>query len=400
MGGLPRRATFFRQLQDEGELVYFDLGNNFPKPSEQGNLKVSLIHQSLKEMNPSVILLGPNEWSYGKEFIDPGMPYLLSNGSEKLPYLNDFQTKIGNRTVQVFGYLSPSLVYQNPNDPPSVFPVDQELLERWKGTTDEEAWKLLLFRGSQEELEVFQRSEWFDLIVAGSDNDDELEQRMAVRTSLGEVPMIPTKGQGIVAGSFNSGKLEARGELEIPENLGVTWLRSDFDDDPVLKDFFKQYDDEVKELFFTNLDRMESQRKDSPFIGEAVCAACHSEAAKVWKKSRHAHAFATLKKEGKHFDPECLECHVVGLKPWQPPEDADPQFKKWEGLVGFLSPELTPHMMNVQCENCHGPARAHLLDPNQKLPVSNPGETCVSCHHGSHSPLFNFEKYWPKIQHK
>jgi hypothetical protein len=48
MGGLPRRATFFRQLQDEGEVVYFDLGNNFPKPSEQGNLKVSLIHQSLK----------------------------------------------------------------------------------------------------------------------------------------------------------------------------------------------------------------------------------------------------------------------------------------------------------------------------------------------------------------
>ena len=56
MGGLPRRATFFQQLQDEGEVVYFDLGNNFPKPSEQGNLKVSLIHQSLKEINPSVIL--------------------------------------------------------------------------------------------------------------------------------------------------------------------------------------------------------------------------------------------------------------------------------------------------------------------------------------------------------
>ena len=65
MGGLPRRATFFKQLKDEGELVYFDLGNNFPKPSEQGNLKVSLIHQSLKEMNPSVILLGPNEWIPG-----------------------------------------------------------------------------------------------------------------------------------------------------------------------------------------------------------------------------------------------------------------------------------------------------------------------------------------------
>ena len=132
MGGLPRRATFFRQLQEESELVYFDLGNNFPKPSEQGNLKVSLIHQSLKEMNPSVILLGPNEWSYGKEFIDLGMPYLLSNGSGQLPYLKGWKTKIGNRTVQVLATF-PSLVYQNPNDSPSVFPVDQELLGTMEG---------------------------------------------------------------------------------------------------------------------------------------------------------------------------------------------------------------------------------------------------------------------------
>ncbi len=400
MGGLLRRASFLKQIKGEGELLYFDLGNNFPKPSEQGNLKVGLIHQSLKQMNPSVILMGPNEWSYGKEFIDSELPYLLSNGSVEVSYLKNYSTNFESNPLQVFGYLSPSLVYQNPNDPPSVFPVDQTLLENWKREMEEEAWKLLLFRGSSQELEVFQRSKLFDLIVAGSDNDDEVEQRMELPTSLGTVPMIPTKGQGIVAGKFEGGKNEPLGELEIPENLGVSWLRSSIKDDPTLKVFFEEYDAQVKELFFSNLDRMESQRKDSPFIGEAVCAGCHSEAAKVWNKSRHAHAFATLKKEGKHFDPECLECHVVGLKPWRAPADADPQMKKWEGLVGFLSPDLTSHLMNVQCENCHGPARAHLLDPNKKLSVSNPAETCVSCHHGSHSPLFSFEKYWPKVQHK
>ena len=44
--------------------------------------------------------------------------------------------------------------------------------------------------------------------------------------------------------------------------------------------------------------------------------------------------------------------------------------------------------------------RGHLLNPNKKFSVSNPAKTCVSCHHGSHSPLFSFEKYWPKVQHK
>ncbi|MDP7332965.1 MAG: hypothetical protein QF832_07865, partial [SAR324 cluster bacterium] len=123
MGGLLRRASFLKQIKGEGELLYFDLGNNFPKPSEQGNLKVGLIQRSLKQMNPSVILIGPNEWSYGQEFIDPQLPYLLSNGSGQVPYLRNFITDIEGEPLQVFGYLSPSLVYQNPNDPPSVFPV-------------------------------------------------------------------------------------------------------------------------------------------------------------------------------------------------------------------------------------------------------------------------------------
>ena len=124
MGGLLRIASFLKQIKGEGELLYFDLGNNFPKPSEQGNLKVGLIQRSLKQMKPSVILAGPNEWSYGKEFIDSELPYLLSNGSVEVSYLKNYSTNFEGKPLQVFGYLSPSLVYQNPNDPPSVFPVD------------------------------------------------------------------------------------------------------------------------------------------------------------------------------------------------------------------------------------------------------------------------------------
>jgi nitrate/TMAO reductase-like tetraheme cytochrome c subunit len=400
MGGLPRRASLIKQLGEESKLLYFDLGNNFPKPSEQGNLKVGLIQKSLKEMNPSLILMGSNEFSYGKEFIDLQLPYLLSNGSDQLPYLKNFNSEIDGKPLQVFGYLSPDLVYQNPNDPPSVFPVDQLLLERWRGEMQGDSWKLLLFRGSSKELEIFQQFDLFNLIFSGSDNDDELDQRMDIETSLGTVPMIPTKGQGVVAGRFKDGEIEPVGDLDIPENLGVTWLRNSIEDDLKLEEYFETYDAEVKELFFTNLDRMESQRKESPFIGEAVCAACHIESAKVWNQSQHAHAFETLKKEDKHFDPECLECHVVGLKPLEVPLGANSQIKKWEGMVGFLSPDLTPHLKNVQCENCHGPARAHLLNPNQKPPIIRPAETCVNCHKGSHSPLFDFDIYWPKIQHK
>ena len=53
MGGLPRRLTFFKQQQSQhANLFYLDLGNNFPEPSEQGDLKIQLIQTALKKLVP------------------------------------------------------------------------------------------------------------------------------------------------------------------------------------------------------------------------------------------------------------------------------------------------------------------------------------------------------------
>ena len=123
---------------------------------------------------------------------------------------------------------------------------------------------------------------------------------------------------------------------------------------------FRNYNAAVKELFFRNLEKKEKQLLESPFVGNGVCTGCHTGIVTSWQQSRHAHAFATLENIGKHFDPECLACHVVGLKPWKAPENASATDKKFKGGIGFLSLQTTPHLKNVQCENCHGPARAHL----------------------------------------
>ncbi len=139
---------------------------------------------------------------------------------------------------------------------------------------------------------------------------------------------------------------------------------------------------------------METKRKAATrFAGAETCAACHVAQQKIWAASRHARALPTLKKVGKQFDPECLACHVAGLN-----------------KGGFLSMGLTPQLAGVQCENCHGPARAHALNPKANRPGLDPrrgagrsarsGESvCRSCHVGSHSPNFAFERYWPKIKH-
>ena len=404
MGGLPRRLTFFKQQQAQhSDLFYFDLGNNFPEPSGQGDLKIQLIQTALKKLRPQVVLVGPNEWQNGLHSLDPEIPYLLSNQSRNFSFLSVKKISLAQQnTISVRGYLSPELVYQNQNDSTLILQVDPELLSRWKDEfeNNKTAFRILLFRGNADELQQFENSALFDLIVAGSSNDDELNQVLKMKTKTASFPMIPTKGQGIFTGKLTaSGKLNPNKNEIVPAGLSLTWLRGSFEDAPELTETFRKYDAAVKELFFTNLDRMDKQRRDSPFIGNEVCAGCHAEIVAIWEKSRHAHAFATLENKGKHFDPECLECHVVGLKPWKAPVNASAADRKFEGGTGFLSLQLTPHLKNVQCENCHGPARAHLGNPKIHPANYDPKSACVNCHQGSHSPLFNFETYWPKIKH-
>jgi len=403
MGGLLRRHTFLKQQKLlNPSLFYFDLGNNFPKPSEQGDLKIKLIQNALSKLPPDVVLVGPNEWQNGLHLLGEKIPYLLSNYDGIFNFLKSKTLKKKGQIISVFGYLSPNLVYQNKNDPPSLLPVNKKMVKDWgkRFGSKTKGFKVLLFRGDVNELQKFKDASLFDLIVVGSDNDNELNQVMEIRTKSGIFPMIPTKGQGILIAKISgSGELIPGKNAKIAAGLSIMWLRKSFKDAPELKETFEEYNDAVKQLFFSKLEKMENQRKESPFVGDKFCFGCHSNSVKVWETSRHSRAFETLEKNSKHFDPECLECHVVGLKPWNSKVEDSQKKQQSQGVSGFLSSEITPHLKNVQCENCHGPARTHISNSKIHPPNNNPKSICVSCHHGSHSPMFNFEKYWEKIMH-
>ncbi|MBC8065424.1 MAG: cytochrome c family protein, partial [Chlorobia bacterium] len=114
------------------------------------------------------------------------------------------------------------------------------------------------------------------------------------------------------------------------------------------------------------------------------CGKCHTESEKVWKKSKHAVALKTLEREGHDRDPDCVECHVVGLA----------------SIYGFTSRKATPGLTDVGCESCHGPGAKHSLTPKE-VPMGKVGqESCMPCHKSENSPHFDFAKYWAKIAHK
>ena len=370
MGGLQRRGTALSNWRSEHpDVMYLDLGNNFPEPSAQGKLKLDLIQQALKLLKPVAILPGPHEWNYGQATWDTFLPYLLSNAID-LPWSQVISQEIGGERWEIWGYVTPSLLYQNENDPPNLVPVSDSLIQQWQSQSQPGTKRLLLFRGTSVEADRFLQSGWFDRILVGSTNNDELNQVTTFTAGTQLLQMIPTKGQGLYHGFSSSDQLDVR------------WLRPDTADWESLTPLFTNYDQEVKQLFLSGLKRMQKLQQETRFVGGAVCTTCHTQAHQSWESSRHSHALATLTRVGKDFDPECLQCHVVGFQ-----------------QKGFLSNQLTPQLANVQCENCHGSAQEHIKNPLNHPPLEA-RQSCVNCHVGSHSPSFNFSTYWPKIQHK
>ena len=140
----------------------------------------------------------------------------------------------------------------------------------------------------------------------------------------------------------------------------------------------------VENLIAEKVERMPLENGNM-FAGSASCGApdCHPDVYEKWSSLKHAGAVPTLEKVNRSFDPECMECHTVGLR--------------YES--GYKSQDETPELAAVGCEMCHGPGMIHNEYPNE--PYKEIFSTCEQCHNDYHSPEFQDkrEEYFQKIKH-
>ena len=194
-----------------------------------------------------------------------------------------------------------------------------------------------------------------------------------------------------------------------------------FADSDDMQAMLTAYQDELRNMGLDELGLMNMKHPTDSFVGSEACADCHTEAAAVFEKTPHAHATETLVKlvPPRHFDPECLSCHVTG---WEPQEF-------FPYMSGYMGLEKTPHLTGNGCENCHGPGAAHVAAENGEEELSekeieslraamrlkiveNEGnkdgqvfdgtvvaKKCMECHDLDNSPEFDFQEYWPKVAH-
>jgi len=121
------------------------------------------------------------------------------------------------------------------------------------------------------------------------------------------------------------------------------------------------------------------------------CKNCHTEQAAEWAKTGHATIMTRNLDEDptKHYGEGCLRCHTTGYYIGVANGGfADVQAKTgWKfptkiGVKGTFDkiPTDLKALGNIQCENCHGPAKEHVVNKAKVTEASFDEGVCNVCH--------------------
>ena len=410
VGGVKRLATVISRYRVSSPgLLVVDAGNSLLDLDAETPESTALA-RTLEIIKPTASLLNQLEWSrlaHGKSI--PDLNWVLSNykGPSMRVKTSTVVTKEG---AEIYGYLG--LVDKN------LTVADPDLIARWRRVSPVKkgATRVLIFSGTDKDLSFFYKSKFFDLIV--SSNQTKLGLELGDQEQKNEPSLTrESKGQ-IMAWSvpFGGGGILRLGGLEVtavPQTLAnalkpncgscagnttpglplsglpalqtIHWLRAGEDDglSDDIKKIFSEAKTKSKDSFLAMIGRREKDLGSSEFAGSAACLSCHKSAYEIWAQSKHASAMASLKLKEKQEEPPCVECHVLGFST----------------KGGYVSEDKSPQFSNVQCESCHGPRRRHVENPTIKSSI-DAKTACAMCHTPPHSPGFDRESYWKKIQHK
>ncbi|MCG6154696.1 multiheme c-type cytochrome [Rubinisphaera margarita] len=433
-GGISRRADLFRQLrEDKGwNVIGLDLGDFVKRTRRQDQIKFGVMHTALADMGYDAMTLGPSDLKLQVDYLfstvsnstDPEteLPYISANvvfydtpdiGSPARSRVIDVDgTKvgvtgvIGEKFAEKVSAGSDNSLLRIDDPVASLKPVVEDL--KAQGC---ELLVLLSQSSRTETSRILEQVPDFDLCLRGGGPEDP----NGVPQEVGKTTVIEAGRKGKYAGVlgyFPGQEKKFRYEL-------VDLDKERFRRTPAMENHMAFYQDLLKEQQIVQSEPAVPHPDGHKFVGSEKCGTCHTKAFAKWKESRHSHATETLISGHERYaevpwinrvhDPECLACHSVG---WNPQE-----VFRYES--GFVSMDQSPHLAGQGCENCHGPGSHHttLEETFKETGQNNPDlasareamkidlvtaekKLCVKCHDFENSPKFNFQTYWPKVQHR
>lgn len=410
-GGLERRYNFVEMMRSKGwEVVGLDLGDVMrPLPytptDKQSLTKYEYAMQAMKAMGYKAVAVGKEELS--AQLINPLQRFTLQKGNEfpKVLFANienplDFPDATGQGSaltastiigapksdlkVGVTGIVGAEIQNQGGFDnsvqlSPRTGPVLAKVLKGWGAEKTPPELNVLLYQGPLEWKDpgtnqrndaetIAGQNPQFHIVVCQTNDSEPPSNPKSVNGGRTIIVQVGQRGQNVgVIGIFR-----IKGTLQLFYQRVV--MSDEFDtpadktdEQPVLK-LLQEYSNTVKDNDF--LSEMANRKKFHPsqvqfkeaaFVGDGQCFACHKEEHGVWMKSKHASAHSALetiatRPSGRQFDGECIICHTVG----------------YDYKTGFVNKKTTPHLMNVQCESCHGPGSLHVKEEQENLKAAKP----------------------------
>ena len=424
-GGLARRATLIQELtKDRGWTVLpLDVGGQIKRFGKQQELKFAQTLRGLRAMGYKAIGLGDGDLKLASDslygaIMDRQTDDIVSANVEVLEPTAQkkfIALEAGGKKISVTAALGEKFEQKLTSSDLVHLPPIKALKEFCRDLDGQQNdLDVLLVYGSLDEARtIAEELPLFDLVVAAGETSLPSRELESVRGTKTRLMQVGQKAMyaGVI-GVFDDPKTPLRYQ-SVPLDARLA-------DSPEMLKLLADYQQALKSHSLAELGiKPRPHPSGSKFVGTDKCGECHAKALAVWSKTPHSHATDSLVKPPntrghipRHFDPECLSCHVTG---WEPQ-----QFVPFTS--GYLSLEQTPLLANSGCENCHGPGSAHVaaesgegqpteaaiakLREAMRLPLAGGAaeRKCLECHDDDNSPEFHkpgaFEEYWKKVEHR
>lgn len=409
-GGIGRRHDLLARLRGKGwSVLPVDVGSQVKRFGQQSEIKFHAAINGLKQMQYAAVAFGARDLKLPagdlvNEVVDEKNAFTSANvglfGLDSGITPPQRIISAGDKKIGITAILGASYQKQL-NNPEVQFAAAETALKKvvpqLKAQCD--CLVLLSHASVEESTELAKKFPEFHVVVtAGGAEEPPAQPKQVGKTLLVEVGH---KGMHV-------GLLAWYDDAKQPWRFERVALDKRFSVTPEMKQVMVEYQEHLKLRGFTALGlKPVPHESGHKFVGSAACGDCHTQAAAVWNKTPHAQALKTLTQADppRHFDAECVSCHVTG---WRT--------RVFDAYTsGYWSPKKTPHLGGVGCENCHGPGSAHVAAENgdiqltaaqiaalrkeMALPLDQAERKCAQCHDLDNSPHFDFDTYWPKIEH-
>lgn len=428
-GGINRKDTLLSSLRSRNwPVMALDGGGQVRKDGVQSEIKFQWTAQAFRQMEYTATTFGVKDLLLSDNIL---VSLLDETGSNKLfvsanvSMLPDFDLKYKvvevpgpdgrARKVGITGVLGEESAKETAAQNQGFFSVSPSIpsLKETAKSLDAEGcdYQVLLVNANLEETrKIVQAVPQFDLVITSGGYGEPTFRPEVLPGIKSEIVQVGAKGMyaGIV-GLFDNAKQ--------PTRYQRIALSSQFEDSARMTELFTKYQDELRAKSGDNFAALGLRPLTHPtareFVGTEKCGECHTTAHEIWKNTPHAHATDSIVEPptrtlARHFDPECLSCHVTG---WNPQ-------RVFPYRTGYETLEKSVHLQGNGCENCHGPGSEHvqaeldsasdkkLLDSLRaamRLPLDKAQDKCLECHDIDNSPEFHkdgaFEKYWEQVKH-